>query len=158
MNDTPTPRTDAQGYGDGRHPYVPVEFARQLERELEQERQDRKQAEADICRALGERNDARAELAAAKEAAAAEFCRLNRDLTRQSEQAERHRVALVAERALADRLAEALNESTEGFGDRMSCEESCQCAGRRIVKVNKEALAAWKASRDPNGNQTKEQP
>lgn len=62
---------------------------------------------------------------------------------------------LPAERALADRLAEALNESTEGFGDRMSCEESCQCAGRRIVKVNKEALAAWKASRDQN--QTKEQ-
>ena len=31
-----------------------------LERELEQERQDRKQAEADVCRALGERNDARA--------------------------------------------------------------------------------------------------
>lgn len=31
---TPTPRTDAQGYGDGRHPYVPTEFARQLEREL----------------------------------------------------------------------------------------------------------------------------
>jgi hypothetical protein len=32
----------------------------ELERELEQERQDRKQAEADVCRALGERNDARA--------------------------------------------------------------------------------------------------
>ena len=31
-----------------------------LERELEQERQDRKQAELDVCRALGERNDARA--------------------------------------------------------------------------------------------------
>lgn len=29
-----TPRTDSQGYGDGRHPYVPIEFARQLEREL----------------------------------------------------------------------------------------------------------------------------
>ena len=29
-----TPRTDAQGYGDGRHPYVPTEFARELEREL----------------------------------------------------------------------------------------------------------------------------
>jgi chromosome segregation ATPase len=38
----------------------------ELERELEQERQDRKQAEADICRALGERNDARAELASLK--------------------------------------------------------------------------------------------
>jgi hypothetical protein len=32
----------------------------ELERELDQERQDRKQAEADVCRALGERNDARA--------------------------------------------------------------------------------------------------
>ena len=31
-----TPRTDAQGYGDGRHPYVPTDFARQLERELAQ--------------------------------------------------------------------------------------------------------------------------
>jgi hypothetical protein len=31
-----------------------------LERELEQEQQDRKQAELDVCRALGERNDARA--------------------------------------------------------------------------------------------------
>lgn len=29
-----TPRTDAQCYGDGRHPYVPTDFARQLEREL----------------------------------------------------------------------------------------------------------------------------
>ena len=38
----------------------------ELERELEQERQDRKQAELDVCRALGERNDARAELASLK--------------------------------------------------------------------------------------------
>jgi hypothetical protein len=35
-----------------------------LERQLEQERQDRKQADLDTIRALGERNDARAELAA----------------------------------------------------------------------------------------------
>jgi hypothetical protein len=34
----------------------------ELEREVEQERQDRKQAELDVCLALGERNDARAEL------------------------------------------------------------------------------------------------
>jgi molecular chaperone GrpE (heat shock protein) len=33
-----------------------------LERELEQERQDRKQADLDALRALGERNDARAEV------------------------------------------------------------------------------------------------
>jgi hypothetical protein len=32
----------------------------ELELELDQERQDRKQAELDVCRALGERNDARA--------------------------------------------------------------------------------------------------
>jgi hypothetical protein len=40
----------------------------ELERELEQERQDRKQAEADVCRALGERNDARAIIDAALKA------------------------------------------------------------------------------------------
>jgi len=34
----------------------------ELERELEQERQDRKQADLDTIRALGERNDARTEL------------------------------------------------------------------------------------------------
>ena len=38
------------------------ERVERLERELEQEHQDRKQAEADVCRALGERNDARKEL------------------------------------------------------------------------------------------------
>ncbi len=36
----------------------------ELERELEQERQDRKQAELGVCRALGERNDARAIISA----------------------------------------------------------------------------------------------
>jgi len=36
----------------------------ELERELDQERQDRKQAEADVCRALGERNDAKAIISA----------------------------------------------------------------------------------------------
>jgi hypothetical protein len=36
----------------------------ELERELDQERQDRKQAEADVCRALGERNDARSIISA----------------------------------------------------------------------------------------------
>ena len=38
------------------------DHAERLQRELEQERQDRKQAESDICRALGERNDARKEV------------------------------------------------------------------------------------------------
>jgi hypothetical protein len=36
----------------------------ELERELDQERQDRKQTELDVCRALGERNDARAIISA----------------------------------------------------------------------------------------------
>jgi len=34
MTPADTPRTDAEVYGDGQHPYVPTEFARQLEREL----------------------------------------------------------------------------------------------------------------------------
>jgi hypothetical protein len=38
-----------------------AERVERLERQLEQERQDRRQAELDVCRALGERNDARAE-------------------------------------------------------------------------------------------------
>lgn len=54
-----TPRTDAvASFG-----CVRDTFARELERELEQERQDRKQADLDTIRALGERNDARADLA-----------------------------------------------------------------------------------------------
>jgi hypothetical protein len=40
--------------------------ADEAEAKLEQERQDRKQAELDVCRALGERNDTRAELARLK--------------------------------------------------------------------------------------------
>lgn len=32
-NMSDTPETDAQGYGDGRHPWVAIEFARKLERE-----------------------------------------------------------------------------------------------------------------------------
>jgi ribosomal protein S15P/S13E len=43
-----------------------AERVERLERNLEQEHQDRKQAELDVCRALGERNDARAELASLK--------------------------------------------------------------------------------------------
>ena len=33
-----TPETDAEGYGDGRHPYVATEFARNLERERDEAR------------------------------------------------------------------------------------------------------------------------
>jgi len=34
-----TPETDAQGYGNGTHPYVPTDFARKLERERDEARQ-----------------------------------------------------------------------------------------------------------------------
>ena len=68
---------DAVGNGSRCLPSCSVEFLREipnevrlvvtgLKRELEQERQDRKQAEADVCCALGERNDARADLARLK--------------------------------------------------------------------------------------------
>jgi len=36
MSDTPTPETDAEGYGNGTHPYVPTDFARKLERERDE--------------------------------------------------------------------------------------------------------------------------
>jgi beta-galactosidase beta subunit len=36
MNDTPTPETDVQCYGNGTHPYVPTDFARKLERERDE--------------------------------------------------------------------------------------------------------------------------
>jgi hypothetical protein len=39
MSDRPTPETDAQGYGDGRHPYVATDFARKLERERDEARE-----------------------------------------------------------------------------------------------------------------------
>ena len=82
-------------------------------------------------------DDLNEQLAAAKEGAAAEFCRLNRDLTRQSEQAEHHRVALVAERALADRLALILDDIR--YYDGLS-------PGAKQPVT--EALAAWKDSRN----------
>lgn len=76
---TPTPRTDAiahRGLGSVAYIAEMTNFARQLESalglwkheskrledELEQERQDRKQADLDTIRALGERNDARSEI------------------------------------------------------------------------------------------------
>ena len=31
-----TPETDAEGYGDGRHPWVATDFARKLERERDE--------------------------------------------------------------------------------------------------------------------------
>jgi hypothetical protein len=56
-------RRIADGISFGRPALVANQAAdrlEELERELEQERQDRKQAELDVCRALDERNDARA--------------------------------------------------------------------------------------------------
>ena len=35
-NMSDTPETDAEGYGDGRHPFVTTEFARKLERERDE--------------------------------------------------------------------------------------------------------------------------
>jgi len=59
-----TPLTDeAIRASDGQWTFLLRDLCRNLERELEQERQDRKQADLDALRALGERNDARAELA-----------------------------------------------------------------------------------------------
>ena len=140
MIDTPTPRTDAAeivqifvNHPELRTNRVPVDFARQLERELG--------SPTDLPDA---NTTAHARINWWKQ----RCDDLNEQLAAGVRGAELIARMLSDERALADRLAEALNESTEGFGDRMSCEESCQCAGRRIVKVNKEALAAWKASRD----------
>ena len=79
MTPTPTPRTDAiahRGLGSVAYIAEMTDLSRQLEsalglwkheskrleEELEQERQDRKQADLDTIRALGERNDARSEI------------------------------------------------------------------------------------------------
>jgi hypothetical protein len=35
-----TPETDAEGYGDGRHPWVATEFARKMERERDEARRE----------------------------------------------------------------------------------------------------------------------
>ena len=90
------------------------------------------------------------DLAAAKEGAAAEICRLNRDLKRQSEQAERHRVALLAERALADRLANVLEDIAFGVTIRRKaggCGQSLICTPEQLQNYAHRALAAWKEAR-----------
>jgi hypothetical protein len=103
---TQTPRTDALeleniglAWGDAQDAVLGL--ARELECELDQERQDRKQADIDTIRALGERNDARAEIA--------------------------------AERALSDRLANAIKRLEAWIGDSSPLGQ---------------ALAAWKESRN----------
>jgi hypothetical protein len=39
-----TPETNAEGYGDGRHPYVATDFARKLERERDEAREALREA------------------------------------------------------------------------------------------------------------------
>ena len=46
----------------GQWTFLLRDLCRRLEQDLEQERQDRKQADLDTIRALGERNDARSEI------------------------------------------------------------------------------------------------
>lgn len=46
----------------GQWTFLLRDLCRRLEQDLEQERQDRKQADLDCLRALGERNDAKAEI------------------------------------------------------------------------------------------------
>lgn len=118
-----------------------AQHARQLERELAGAHERCTELEADLADQVKQHGDTIRDyrcLASLLDGHDATECRAN---------LEKLQADLAAERALADKLAEALNESTEGFGDRMSCEESCQCAGRRIVKVNKEAISAWKETR-----------
>lgn len=62
-----------------------------------------------------------------------EICRLNLDLARQSEQADRHRVALMYERALAYRLAISITLHERDGG--------------HVPQHQASALAAWKAAR-----------
>jgi hypothetical protein len=105
----------------------------QREDELEQERQDRKQADLDTIRALGERNDARAEIAAGARGA-----QMIADM-------------LSDERALADRLAAWLDTVLAGYDD---AKEIAPFEHTEAHAANR-ALAAWKAARDPNGSTEK---
>jgi chromosome segregation ATPase len=122
MNEKPTPRTDKVAesidWTDGDYSgYVQMLLhARQLERENLTFRAAQKACEDCDAPRVDRIDELERELATAKEAAAAEFCRLNQDVTRQSEQTEAHRQRaneleqeLEQERALADRLAETLD-------------------------------------------------
>ena len=120
MNEKPTPRTDeaqfhitiSQNTDDAGVWLVDSDFARLLERENLTFRAAQKACEDCDAPRVDRINELERELATAKEAAASEFCRLNQDVTRQSEQAEAHRRRaneLEQERALADRLGETLD-------------------------------------------------
>jgi hypothetical protein len=58
-----TPETDAEGYGDGRHPWVATEFARKLERERDEAREAiralAEHGEVEMQRLTKERDEAR---------------------------------------------------------------------------------------------------
>ena len=133
---TPTPRTDAiahRGLGSVAYIAEMTDFARELERELavwkheskrledelEQERQDRKQADLDTIRALGERNEAR----------------LERDTALRD---------LAAERELADRL----QKSAQALVDRWETPfwKDVPHTGKFIRSLD-DTLAAWKEAR-----------
>lgn len=133
---------------------------RDCKRELEQERQDRKQADLDAIRALGERNDAREELAEVSkdfrclaellDGHDATECRANLVKLKQS---------LASELALADKLAARLDQcredSTELLGERhwWKDEPRCEYSERydetaENVVAAAEALDAYKAARE----------
>lgn len=57
-NEKPTPETDAQGFGDGRHPWVGTDFARKLERERDSYAAKLVASEAYEAGLLAERNEA----------------------------------------------------------------------------------------------------
>jgi hypothetical protein len=103
--------------------------------ELEQERQDRKQADLDTIRALGERNDARKEL---EETSKDYLCLAElldgHDATECRANLVRMKADLQAERALADRLGFWLDVALSDHDkyDLMNADE---------------ALAAWKDAR-----------
>ena len=113
----------------------------ELERELEQERQDRKQAELDVCRALGERNDARAIIHATLKALPVGY------IPAHTPESLPGRVAdlvseLAAERALADRLAASLDLLVDLDAQGMHADHAEAHTAER-------ALAAWRKARNP---------
>ena len=62
MSDRPTPETDAQGYGDGRHPYVATDFARKLERERDEARKSLDEMSKYLAQATAQRDHAETEM------------------------------------------------------------------------------------------------
>jgi chromosome segregation ATPase len=163
MNEQTTPRTNDQSvryYDDAtgtRIEYVASRFARQLERELTQRERQLAEARNEIT---GWRNkwDCAVDMAARAENALDELAerldfqeKLNRESidqiaarTKERDEMtllwERTNDALFAERALADRLGEALKDIT-GVG----AEE--WGANRPCVRHCNEALTAWKEAR-----------